>query len=95
MTLEGRANPAPRTNNRGLQDYGGGVYIRFWRFVGLRAEILDFYSGGPAFDPAPVELDRESRAASRQPAGIGLTNLHPGFRQSRMFLAYPRVFSGL
>jgi opacity protein-like surface antigen len=50
MTLGGNPNSAPRTTNHGTFVYGGGVDTKFWRFVGLRAEIRDFYAGGPAYN---------------------------------------------
>ena len=49
-TLAGRPNSAPRFTNRGVFDFGGGVDTRLWRFIGLRAEIRDFYSGNPSFN---------------------------------------------
>lgn len=49
-TIAGASNPAPRTLNHGAFDYGGGVDFKFWRFIGLRAEIRDFYAGGPAYN---------------------------------------------
>ena len=49
-TLAGNRNPAPRTINHGAFDYGGGVDFKFWRFVGLRAEIRDFYTGSPSYN---------------------------------------------
>ena len=49
-TLAGNRNPAPRTVNRGAFDYGGGVDFKFLRFVGLRGEIRDFYTGSPAYN---------------------------------------------
>lgn len=53
-SLDGRANPAPRSVNRGAVDFGGGVDFRFWRFVGLRAEIRDFYTGSPSYNTAAI-----------------------------------------
>jgi len=53
-TLAGRPNPAPRTVNHAAFDYGGGADIRFWRFVGLRAEIRDFYAGAPSYNSASL-----------------------------------------
>jgi hypothetical protein len=49
-TLAGNRNSAPRTVNHGAFDYGGGVDFKFWRFVGLRAEIRDFYTGSPSYN---------------------------------------------
>ena len=49
-TLQGLPNPAPRHTNHGAFDYGGGADFRFWKFVGLRAEVRDFYAGAPAYN---------------------------------------------
>ena len=41
-------NGQPETNlflNQGVFDFGGGLDYRLIRFVGLRAEVRDFYSG--------------------------------------------------
>lgn len=51
-TLSGAANPAPRLIHRGAFDFGGGADFRFWRFVALRAEVRDFYTGPAAFNVA-------------------------------------------
>jgi len=48
--LDGRPNSAPRTVNRGAFGFGGGVDVGLWRFLKLRAEIRDFYTGSPAFN---------------------------------------------
>ena len=48
--IDGQPNPASRFLNRGALMYGGGVDFKFWRFVGLRAEIRDFYGAGPAYN---------------------------------------------
>jgi outer membrane protein with beta-barrel domain len=53
-TLDGRPTSAPRTVNHGVFDYGGGVDFKFWRFVGLRAEVRDFYAGGPAYNTSAI-----------------------------------------
>ena len=50
MTIGGNPNSASRTVNHGAFVYGGGVDTKFWRFVGLRAEIRDFYAGGPSYN---------------------------------------------
>ena len=31
-------------------DFGGGVGTRLWRWIGLRFEIRDFYTGSPAYN---------------------------------------------
>ena len=54
MTIAGASNPAPRTVNHGAFDYGGGVDFKFWRFIGLRAEMRDFYAGSPAYNATSV-----------------------------------------
>jgi opacity protein-like surface antigen len=46
----GADNPAPRFLHRGAFDFGGGVDVKFWRWIGLRGEIRDFYTGSPAFN---------------------------------------------
>jgi hypothetical protein len=53
-TLNGNPNPASRLVNHGAFDYGGGVDFKFWRFVGLRAEIRDFYAGGPYYNTTAI-----------------------------------------
>ena len=50
LRQDGLANNAPRTVSHGAFDYGGGVDVRFWRFVGLRGEVRDFYTGSPAYN---------------------------------------------
>jgi opacity protein-like surface antigen len=52
--LNGAPNSAPRTVNRGVLGYGGGVDWRLVRRLGLRAEIRDFYSGSPAYNIASL-----------------------------------------
>lgn len=49
-TLAGAPNPASRSVNHAVFDYGGGVDFRFWRFIGLRAEVRDFYAGAPSYN---------------------------------------------
>ncbi len=49
-TLAGLPNPASRTTNHGVLDYGGGLDFKFWRFVGLRTEVRDFYAGAPSYN---------------------------------------------
>ena len=49
-SLNGKPNGASRELSRGAFDYGGGVDVRFWKFVGLRAEVRDFYTGSPAYN---------------------------------------------
>jgi len=53
-TLNGSPNPASRLVNHGAFDYGGGVDFKFWRFVGLRAEVRDFHAGGPSYNTTAI-----------------------------------------
>lgn len=53
-TIDGRANPASRFVNRGAFTYGGGVDVKFWKFVGLRGEVRDFYTGSPAYNARTI-----------------------------------------
>lgn len=50
MTISGQANPAPRHIHRGVVDFGGGVDAAVLRWLGLRFEIRDFYSGKPSLN---------------------------------------------
>jgi hypothetical protein len=49
-TLNGQPNPAPRQLGRGVLQFGGGVDVPVWRFVALRGEVRDFYTGSAAFN---------------------------------------------
>ncbi len=48
--LDSQPNSASRELSRGVFDFGAGVDVKFWRFVGLRAEVRDFYAGSPAYN---------------------------------------------
>jgi hypothetical protein len=63
-TLGGDPNSASRLVNHGALDYGGGVDFRFWRFVGLRAEVRDFYAGGPAYNTTAIRGGQHNVVAS-------------------------------
>jgi opacity protein-like surface antigen len=52
--IDGRPNPAPRELARGVFDFGAGVDVRMWRFVALRGEARDFYTGAPDYNLASV-----------------------------------------
>jgi hypothetical protein len=52
--INNQPNPAPRFTHRAAFTFGGGADIILWRFVGLRAEIRDFYSGSPAYNTNAV-----------------------------------------
>lgn len=48
--LSGADNPAPRFTHRGVVVFGGGADVPLWRYVAIRGEIRDFYSGSPSFN---------------------------------------------
>ena len=48
--LNAAPNSASRLVNHGAFDYGAGVDVEFWRFVGLRGEVRDFYTGSPSYN---------------------------------------------
>jgi hypothetical protein len=50
LRIDGAPNQAPREIHRGALDFGGGVDAKLWRWLGLRAEIRDFYTGSPAYN---------------------------------------------
>jgi hypothetical protein len=51
-------NTAPRGTNTGVFNYGGGVDVRVFRYLGLRGEVRDFVSGNPSFS-APFLNNRQ------------------------------------
>ena len=48
--LDGLPNNAPRYTSHGALDFGGGVDVKLWHFVGARFEVRDFYSGNPSWN---------------------------------------------
>jgi len=48
--IDGGPNRAPRELHRGALDFGAGADVKFWRWIGLRGEIRDFYTGSPAYN---------------------------------------------
>jgi opacity protein-like surface antigen len=52
--IDGQPNPVSRQLARGVFDFGGGVEVHVWRFVALRGEARDFYTGSPAYNLAGV-----------------------------------------
>jgi hypothetical protein len=52
--LDGQPNSAPRTIHRGAVDFAGGLDAKLWRFVGLRFEVRDCYTGSPAYNTAAI-----------------------------------------
>jgi opacity protein-like surface antigen len=52
--LNGQPNAASRQLARGVFDFGAGLDVHVWRWVALRGEARDFYSGAPAYNLASV-----------------------------------------
>jgi hypothetical protein len=50
--ISGASNQAPRFTHRGAFMFGGGADYRLWKWLGLRGEIRDFYTGNPSFNTA-------------------------------------------
>jgi len=40
-------NPGPGGGNTGVAEFGAGLDVWFWRNLGARLEVRDFYSGAP------------------------------------------------
>lgn len=52
-TLAGAPSPAPRLQSTGAFQYGGGADMKLWKWLGIRADVRDFYTGKPVYN-APV-----------------------------------------
>lgn len=52
--IDGRTNEASRELARGAFDFGAGVDVHFWRFISLRGEARDSYTGAPNYNLASV-----------------------------------------
>jgi opacity protein-like surface antigen len=52
--IDGRPNPASRQLARGVFDFGAGVDVRVWRFVALRGEARDYFTGSPEFNISSI-----------------------------------------
>lgn len=50
LRIDGAPNDAGRFLHRGALEFGGGVDAKVWRFVALRLEARDFYTGNPGFN---------------------------------------------
>jgi hypothetical protein len=48
--LDGASNEAPRFTHHPAFSYGGGMNVPVWRFIGVRVEARDFYTGNPSFN---------------------------------------------
>lgn len=54
MQLNGAPNTAPRETVRAAFNFGGGVDVRVWRWLAMRGEVRDFYTGSPAYNVSSV-----------------------------------------
>ena len=52
--INGQRNPAARQLARGVFDYGAGFDVHVWRWVALRGEARDFYTGSPNYNVASI-----------------------------------------
>ena len=52
--IDGRPNSVSHELARGVFDFGAGVEVHVWRFLALRGEARDFYSGSPAYNIATI-----------------------------------------
>lgn len=52
--IDGQPNSVSRELARGVFDFGAGVGVHVWRFLALRGEERDFYSGSPAYNIATI-----------------------------------------
>ncbi|MDX2154189.1 MAG: hypothetical protein SFV54_25840 [Bryobacteraceae bacterium] len=50
LDIGGRPNAAPRLTHRGTFMFGGGADVRVWRWLAVRGEVRDFYSGNPTYN---------------------------------------------
>jgi len=52
--IDDQPNQASRELARGVFDFGAGVDVHVWRFVALRGEARDLYSGSPNYNIASI-----------------------------------------
>jgi|SRR5581483_329376 len=55
---DGSSNPGSHGTNKGVIEYGGGIDIKLIRYLGVRGEVRDFYSGRPQLN-ALTSTDRQ------------------------------------
>lgn len=63
-TVGGAPNPAPRHLTRGAFQYGGGLDIGVVKWLALRGEVRDFYTGSPALNIAALRGGQHNVVAS-------------------------------
>jgi hypothetical protein len=52
--LNGQPNPASRQVARGVFDFGAGIDLRIFKWVALRGEARDYFTGAPAYNLAGI-----------------------------------------
>jgi hypothetical protein len=52
--LNGQPNPASRQVARGVFDFGAGLDLRIFKWVALRGEARDYFTGAPAYNLAGI-----------------------------------------
>jgi opacity protein-like surface antigen len=61
---DGQLNPVSRQLARGVFDFGAGADVHVWRWVALRGEARDFYTGAPAYNLASISGGQHNVAIS-------------------------------
>jgi hypothetical protein len=62
--IDGRPNPVSREIARGVFDFGAGVDVRVWRFIALRAEARDYFTGSPIYNISTISGGQHNIAAT-------------------------------
>jgi hypothetical protein len=62
--LSNGQNTTNKFLNRGVFEYGGGLDYRLFRFIGLRGEVRDFFSGNPNLNAALSSSTQHNVVAS-------------------------------
>ena len=62
--LSNGQNTTNKFLNRGVFEYGGGLDYRLFRFIGLRGEVRDFFSGNPNLNAALNSATQHNVVAS-------------------------------
>ena len=62
--INGQPNLASRELARGVFDFGAGVDVRMWRFVALRGEARDYYTGSPGYNVATISGGQQNIVAT-------------------------------
>ena len=62
--INGQPNTASRELSRGVFDFGAGVDFHLWRWVALRGEARDFYTGSPNYNVPAISGGQNNLVAS-------------------------------